>query len=41
MRQRAPIVLSITARFRAGNSQYVTAATDVYVNVGAIQLGNT
>jgi hypothetical protein len=28
-------------RFRAGNSQYVTAATDVYVNIGAIQLGST
>jgi hypothetical protein len=27
-------------RFRAGNSQYVTGALDIYTNIGAIQLGN-
>lgn len=30
-----------SVRFRAGNTQYVTNFLDIYMNVGAIQLGNT
>jgi len=32
---------SHSVRFRAGNSQYVTAFNDIYTNIGAMQLGNT
>jgi hypothetical protein len=32
---------SHSVRFRAGNTQYVTSALDIYLNVGAIQLGSS